>query len=60
MKFRLYIAPKMRMVEKALRWGAGAKNRKPWKDLFFNTRQVTDHRNQDSRITARVSEKARY
>ncbi len=30
-----YIAPKMRMVEKALRWGADAKNRKPWKDLFF-------------------------
>jgi len=30
-----HMAPKMRMVEKAIRWGAGAKNRKPWKDLFF-------------------------
>lgn len=30
-----HMAPKMRMVEKVIRWGAGAKNRKPWKDLFF-------------------------
>ena len=28
-------APKMSMVEKVMRWGAGAKNRKPWQDLFF-------------------------
>jgi nitroreductase len=31
-----HMAPKMSMVEKVMRWGAGAKNRKPWKDLFFN------------------------
>ncbi|MBI5589785.1 MAG: nitroreductase [Deltaproteobacteria bacterium] len=31
-----HMAPKMRIMEKALRWGAGAENRKPWKDLFFN------------------------
>lgn len=30
-----YMAPKMRMVEKAIRWGAGAEDRKPWKALFF-------------------------
>ena len=29
-------APNMRMVEKVMRWGADAENRKPWKDLFFN------------------------
>jgi nitroreductase len=31
-----HMAPKMSMVEKVMRWGAGAKNRKHWKDLFFN------------------------
>jgi len=30
-----YAAPKKRLMEKAIRWGAGAKNRKPWKNLFF-------------------------
>ena len=30
-----HMAPKMRLVEKVMRWGAGAENRKPWKDLFF-------------------------
>ena len=30
-----HMASKMSMVEKAIRWGAGAKNRKPWEDLFF-------------------------
>lgn len=30
-----YMAPKKSMVEKAIRWGAGAKNRKTWKDLFL-------------------------
>ncbi|MGD9974497.1 MAG: nitroreductase family protein [Desulfatirhabdiaceae bacterium] len=30
-----YMASKMGMVEKAIRWGAGAENRKPWKALFF-------------------------
>jgi len=31
-----YAAPKKSMVEKAIRWGAGAKNRKPWHELFFD------------------------
>lgn len=30
-----HMATKMSIVEKAIRWGAGAKNRKPWKELFF-------------------------
>jgi nitroreductase len=30
-----HMAPKMRMVEKAIRWGAGAESRKPWNELFF-------------------------
>ncbi|NOY68217.1 MAG: nitroreductase [Deltaproteobacteria bacterium] len=30
-----YAAPKKSMLEKAIRWGAGSKNRKPWEDLFF-------------------------
>lgn len=31
-----HVAPKMRMMEKTIRWGAGAENRKPWKDLFYH------------------------
>lgn len=30
-----HMASKMSLVEKAIRWGAGAKNRKPWEELFF-------------------------
>lgn len=31
-----YAAPKKGIVEKAIRWGAGSKNRKPWHNLFFD------------------------
>jgi nitroreductase len=30
-----YIASKKSMAEKIMRWGAGANNRKPWKDIYF-------------------------
>ncbi|MCP4692768.1 MAG: nitroreductase [Desulfobacterales bacterium] len=30
-----YIAPKKRVIDSVIRWGAGSKKRKPWHELFF-------------------------